>query len=149
VPCSKCGAQVLKTPSRIASFVHQFCSLKCRNAFHKGRYVGAKNVYWKGGASHWRGEDWSAVRLLVLKATPGCYVCRKLARHVHHIVPYRLSKDNSTENLVVLCPSHHMRIERLTVKIENTGATLDEIRKGAILTIESERAAHSPPPTWT
>lgn len=30
---------------------------------------------------------------------------------MHHICPYRVSKDNSQENLIPLCKSHHHLIE--------------------------------------
>jgi len=31
--------------------------------------------------------------------------------HVHHIVPFRISRDNSLENLMTLCNRHHGVVE--------------------------------------
>ena len=38
--------------------------------------------------------------------------------HVHHIVPYRISKDNSLNNLISLCRSCHTTEDMAFLKIQ-------------------------------
>jgi len=43
-----------------------------------------------------------------------CRICKKSFDRplsVHHIVPYRKSKDNSTSNLMAVCRRHHGKLE--------------------------------------
>lgn len=47
---------------------------------------------------------------------------------VHHLAPYRLSFDNSDENLMPLCVKHHKVVETLTLELEATGLPPDEIK---------------------
>jgi len=37
---------------------------------------------------------------------------------VHHIVPFRLTRDNTQSNLVPLCLKHHKHVETVTHDIE-------------------------------
>ena len=30
---------------------------------------------------------------------------------VHHIIPYKVSKNNSPDNLICLCPKHHLQAD--------------------------------------
>jgi len=46
---------------------------------------------------------------------------------VHHIVPFRLSHDNSENNLIPLCSRCHKKIEFTTVEVESTGLSVDEM----------------------
>ena len=58
------------------------------------------------------------------RRTPFCAVCgRHHARlEVHHIVPYRLTRDNSPENPIVLCARHHKAVELATSDMLSLGA---------------------------
>jgi len=53
------------------------------------------------------------------------YVCQKCyegmedskcAHHVHHIIPFRESKDNGFNNLITLCPSCHSKTHNKMLK---------------------------------
>jgi phage terminase large subunit GpA-like protein len=61
----------------------------------------------------WRGLDWHDQRAEALKRDHHtCQHCRrKTMLDVHHIIPFRRSKDNSLENLITLCKSCHHRLE--------------------------------------
>ena len=62
------------------------------------------------------GVDWERQRQRALERDEyicqfdGCNVTDKL--HVHHIKPFRISEDNSLENLITLCPKHHKIVEQ-------------------------------------
>lgn len=96
--------------------------------WNKGVKLGEKAPNWRGGISLERsprryGDDWENIRLIIYKRDN--YTCQecgitmndaKKPHHVHHIIPFVLSRDNSLNNLITLCPSCHMRIERKITK---------------------------------
>lgn len=89
----------------------KFCSAKCYSDYQ----VGETNPNWRGGGSYFRGERWMKIRLEVRKRDN--YTCQncgkpetKRKHDVHHVVPYRITQDNSLQNLISLCMPCH-RIE--------------------------------------
>ncbi len=66
----------------------------------------------------WRGRDWKKIRKEIIKRDGNkCRECPNTTRlQVHHIVPWRISQDNSPENLETLCISCHQRKERTQQK---------------------------------
>ena len=46
---------------------------------------------------------------------------------MHHIVPFRLTNDNSQINLSVLCKKHHKVVETLTHDIEHSEDDFDRM----------------------
>lgn len=69
-----------------------------------------------------RGSQWKKIRTEVIKKFPFCAVCgtqRKL--QVHHIIPYRLTHDNSKKNLIPLCIKHHRWVESIFLDTESAG----------------------------
>ena len=70
-----------------------------------------------------RGVRWYKVSAEQRKRTPFCAICgRHHARlEVHHIVPYRLTADNSPNNLIVLCAKHHKVVECATADMLSLG----------------------------
>ena len=120
--CDQCESPILTIPSKMKDRKSHFCSNKCRYEFHKGKYSGSNNGNWRGGFDGYRGTDWREARKLALKTQMFCAICGTMKNlHVHHIVPYRLCKSNDRDNLITLCPSHHMFIERLTDSIVALG----------------------------
>lgn len=81
---------------------------------------GEKSWKWKGGTIPYYGSDWNRQRKLALKRSNYTCICgnrESVVRggvrtlDVHHIVSYRISKDNSQNNLWTLCLLCHKRIE--------------------------------------
>lgn len=60
---------------------------------------------------------------------PFCACCGTTRKQlqVHHIVPFRLTFDNSDQNLIPLCLKCHKSIEHTTQEAEAIGASPDEI----------------------
>lgn len=71
------------------------------------------------------GKDWQRQRERALERDDySCVECGKgkqeLGREpsVHHILPYRVSQDNSLNNLVSVCFEHHQEMELTTQRFE-------------------------------
>lgn len=66
-----------------------------------------------------RGSCWTTVRRESLRLTPFCARCGG-RRHlqVHHIIPFRLTRDNSQTNLIPLCRACHKRVEAVFHDLE-------------------------------
>jgi len=69
------------------------------------------------------GDDWKNIRMQIYKRDNfTCQECGitmselKIPFHVHHIIPFLTSFDNSLNNLITLCPSCHRRIEAVIIK---------------------------------
>ena len=67
---------------------------------------------WQGGVAYYRGEDWNEKRKLCYKRDK--YICQdcgivrsKSLLAAHHLIAWRLTKDNSLENLITLCLKCH------------------------------------------
>jgi 5-methylcytosine-specific restriction endonuclease McrA len=81
---------------------------------------GEKSHLWKGGitaATQIRFNDskWREIRKQVYKKDKWtCQDCGTKSKKLncHHIVPYRINKDNSMDNLITLCTVCHAKRER-------------------------------------
>lgn len=59
----------------------------------------------------------------IRRTNPRCALCGTKKRiHIHHIEPYRYTKNNSLDNLIPLCIAHHKVVEIQTEKL----AEIDE-----------------------
>jgi len=75
---------------------------------------GNKHPNWKGGLSFFRGDDWNKQRINILERDKRCKLCgNNKSLSVHHIIPYRISKNNNESNLIVLCRKCHTTLERM------------------------------------
>lgn len=83
----------------------------------RGR-TGKLHHLYTGGKIWWRGADWDAIKLRVRQRDG--FMCTECDMtewqheqkwghplHVHHIIAYRISHDNSMSNLQTLCDSCH------------------------------------------
>lgn len=114
--CPNCGKELYVIPSRLRTYKNRFCSIKCRSEYMKEYVGGEKNANWKGGASKYRG-DFNEVKKKYFSGTQFCAVCGTTKGiNIHHIIPYRLTQDNSRDNLIPLCRRHHKIVEDLSVK---------------------------------
>ena len=76
-------------------------------------------------------EDWDNIRKRVY-ARDGyrCAYCGKKGKlHAHHIIPVRISHDNSMSNLVSLCNKCHKILEMVGFTILERGGGRIEVRK--------------------
>lgn len=89
------------------------------NGFQKGQkawnYIDGRSLYLTTARY---GDDWSKIRLIVYTRDEfKCQSCGvlmnkiKKPHHVHHIIPFLNSFDNSLNNLITLCPSCHRKEE--------------------------------------
>jgi RNA-directed DNA polymerase len=85
------------------------------------------HVTWDG-ATNRRGNDWTPTREQALAETGHtCAICgRSDGVEVHHIEPYRPGRANRVENLVPLCPEHHLAAGRRNSEVSQR---LREIKK--------------------
>lgn len=66
-----------------------------------------------------RGSRWNTIRKGALRQTPFCACCGKTKHlQVHHIIPFRLTRDNSPTNLIPLCRACHKRVEAVLHDVE-------------------------------
>lgn len=110
--CKHCSKQfsVLKSALK-TNASGNFCSRPCYE-----RYL------CNGNRITGRGSQWSKIRKEVLTSFPFCAACGTTKNlQVHHIVPFRLTKDNSKANLVPLCLTHHRWVETMFVETERFG----------------------------
>lgn len=71
-------------------------------------FRGDKNPAWRGGKIKYRGWDFIVTRKQILERDNNrCQICFVYAKDVHHLIPYRITKDNSFFNLLTLCNKHH------------------------------------------
>ena len=116
--CKKCGKgfTVLKSSlSEKTNSSGNFCSIDCYHNFlcNTERATG-------------RGSRWNLSRKISLEKTPFCAICGTSKNlQVHHIVPFRLTNNNSQENLIPLCVKHHKMVEMQFVNTENEGIDLE------------------------
>jgi HNH endonuclease len=114
LPCEHCGAEFVVQRYRLDKA--RFCGLPCYGHWLSEHQTGENHPNWKGGWEPYYGSDWYRQRDACRERDN--YTCRACGIHsddigsqhmdVHHVVPYRLSRDNSLGNLVTLCdPCHH------------------------------------------
>jgi hypothetical protein len=75
-----------------------------------------------------RGSRWKKIRNETCRRSPFCALCGTIHRlDVHHIIPFRLTRDNRQINLVPLCKKHHKQVEGTFLHLENTGIDLETL----------------------
>jgi len=81
---------------------------------------GENHYNWKGGSTpltrkRTKGFDWKIiadqVRLRDNNTCKNCGYTKESKLPVHHIIPFRISKDNSFKNLITLCNKCHKKFE--------------------------------------
>lgn len=71
-----------------------------------------------------RGSRWKRIRKEIVKDFPFCAICGTTKNlQVHHITPYRLTHDNSKQNLIPLCRKHHKWVEMMFCDTERHGTS--------------------------
>jgi hypothetical protein len=96
--------------------------LKRLSDSHIGKMTGSKSPFWKGGTTDELQKrissiSWKRIRLRIYKRDN--WTCQHCHKHCskkgeiqcHHIIPYKISKDDSDENLITLCRNCHKKEE--------------------------------------
>jgi len=86
-------------------------------------------------------NNWDYIRKSVY-ARDGfrCVMCGKKGKlHAHHIVPVRISKDNSMNNLVSVCEKCHRTLEAVGFKILKEGGGTALLRRTELRMIAEAR----------
>lgn len=117
--CEWCGKELIREQWQKKNHPMSFCSLECEGKWMKKYQVGENNVNWRGGYDGCYGlkvEEWCAIKNTVRKRDNyTCQNCGAVEKdgetfHVHHIIKYRLTQDNSNNNLITICPMCHKLI---------------------------------------
>lgn len=110
VQCEVCGVGILARPSDVQKGM-RFCSWECRAQGMRGD----GNPAWRGADPDYRGWDWESARQAALERdSHRCTECGSDEwLHVHHVVPWRESHDNTLGNLRTLCAACHTRLHKL------------------------------------
>lgn len=94
----------------------------CLNSGKTHFKKGQKPWNYNGGISQIYGENWIIIRKKIYKRDKwSCQLCgkNKVKVHCHHIIPFRISKDNSETNLITLCEICHRKLEGMYTNVCN------------------------------
>jgi 5-methylcytosine-specific restriction endonuclease McrA len=107
-----------ETDLRVAKLEHKV-SLALKNK-PKPWQSNENSRFWRGGISHCYNRKlskiwWKIQRNRCLKRDE--YTCKRCGcknkeLHIHHIIPWYIYENNKLSNLITLCESCHMKIER-------------------------------------
>ena len=109
--CTTCGGTFRVARSVLSGRTNssaRFCSRPCyeHHLCRTGRVNG-------------RGSRWRTIRRKALRRTPFCAYCGRLKTlQVHHIIPFRLTRDNAQTNLIPLCRACHKGVETVFHDLE-------------------------------
>lgn len=101
--CLECGKEfkILKSTLEKSNATGHYCSEEC---YAQSQRVEG-SVSWKGGFNRVKREHFGGIQF--------CAICGTTKDiHIHHIIPYRMTHDNSVGNLIPLCARHHVQTER-------------------------------------
>lgn len=151
-PCPVCGAGIRVTLNQT------YCSIACRKKGKRvernckqcgktfdvlassvsGKTNAAGNFCCRHCYEQWmcrtdrvtgRGSQWNKVRQMAKIAAPFCGQCGTAENlQVHHIVPFRITHDNSQNNLIPLCRRCHKAVEAVTHEIEAVETDYERMR---------------------
>lgn len=110
--CGSCGACFLYGNKPFSNSVGRYCSLKCRNNSY------FENAVRYGHRNH-RPRWASARKEFVKSGNDFCSSCglKDVRLEVHHVIPYRICKNNEKDNLVALCHPCHSKYEKYSLMI--------------------------------
>lgn len=112
--CDYCGKELKIIPAKFKDREKHFCNKDCRSKYHIGKFANEKNGNWRGGHKNRKG-DFEAVKKKNFKNKQVCAICGSTKKiHIHHIIPFRYTEDNSLNNLIPLCNSCHRKVEIIT-----------------------------------
>jgi len=82
-------------------------------------------------------ECWDNIRRKVYQRDGyRCVLCGKKGKlAAHHLIPVKVSKDNSLSNLVSVCDSCHRKLESIGLKILQEGGSRADVRRAELVII--------------
>lgn len=120
--CKTCGNEFRVNRGRLSGKTNSSATFCCRACYEKWLCQTER--------INGRGSQWRKARAHALKNSPFCGHCGSLnikRLQVHHIVPFRLTRNNSQDNLIPLCLSCHKRIESAVHELENANLGVELI----------------------
>lgn len=107
--CKYCGAKF----DKFASDENVCCSKRCSRLYRSIVNQGEKSRFWRGGKMAPYHKEWRTYRRLALERDNyKCAFCDSTKNiSVHHINPYRYSRNHNLDNLVTLCRRCHSKEE--------------------------------------
>lgn len=125
--CLHCGRHFAFSIKPHSNSSGTYCSFECRNLGYKGYHHGRPSYGWRWHRSGWRVTR----RQFKANGNDACKSCGQAdgKLSVHHIEPYRVSRNDDFSNLVTLCTKCHGAAESLSDWIEGLTACR---RPGAI-----------------
>lgn len=102
--CKYCGKEfeVYRSVIEKSNASGNYC---CRECYNEDMTLDKERVY--TGFAKSKRENFSKKQFCAI-----CGTTKKI--HIHHIMPNRITHDQSKENLIPLCATCHIKIERLT-----------------------------------
>jgi hypothetical protein len=138
IECAYCGKEKKVLGVRLKE--RNYCSTKCQLKYeyengirnrkpnkklyeaHKIKCSGNNSHLWQGGITSETGKrlntnEWKKIRKEVYERDNWqCKVCGKHCKRdiqCHHIIPYRISKNDNKDNLITLCVKCHRKQDML------------------------------------
>ncbi len=124
--CAYCNKDISIIPARASK--DNCCSVECRVEYFRGKFAGSKNGNWRGGHKKRKG-NFEEIKNKYLKGVKFCSLCGTSKNiHIHHIVPFRYTEDNSLSNLIPLCSGCHRKVEIITWSVIDTDIDFDTLK---------------------
>lgn len=124
--CKCCDNEIKVIKAR--EHTHNYCSLKCRDKDRIGKFIEENNPNWRGGHKKRKG-NFEQVKRKNFNGINFCSLCGTFKKiHIHHIVPFRYTQDNSLSNLISLCCSCHRKVESVTWKVIDSGIDMKTLK---------------------
>lgn len=114
--CQSCEKPIKVTISKIKKGLGKFCSHKCIGSWLSKNKSGENSPRWKGGNDHnYSRASWKEIRNKVYKRDNWhCQICGKHCYkdiQCHHIIAWRISKNDSLDNLITVCLKCHRKLD--------------------------------------
>lgn len=111
--CKTCAKLFVHIPKPHSNSAGTYCSIECRNT---GYAAEATHYGVKGHRTRWRARR----NRFINAGNDFCARCgeRGGRLEVHHVEPYRLSRNDDPANLVTLCHPCHAKLEPLSSQVE-------------------------------
>lgn len=86
-------------------------------------------------------KNWDNIRKIVYtRDNHRCVMCGKKGKvHAHHIVPVKVSHDNSLSNLVTVCEKCHRKLEAVGFTILEAGGSRIDVKRAELRMIAEAR----------